>query len=236
MYKKQRILGLIPAREGSKGLPGKNIRLLLGKPLIAWTIEQARGSKYIDEVLVSTDSNKIAGIARRFGAVAPFLRPEILATASAKVIDVILHAIEYKQKRGDYFDVIVLLQPTSPLRSRSDIDQALEYFFKKKAQAVISVCEAGHHPFLMNTLPLNGNMKNFLRISHLNKNRQDFPVFYRINGAIYLANSDYLKENKSFLGKDTYAYIMPQERSIDIDNQLDFDFASFMKKAKSGQA
>ena len=232
MYKEKNILGLIPARGNSKGLPRKNIKPLLGKPLIAWTIEQALASKYLDKVVVSTDDEKIAEISKKYGAEVPFIRPRELATDEAKGIDVILHAINWlkendKQKQ---YDLIILLQPTSPLRTREDIDKAIEFLFLKEAKSIVSVCEVDQHPLWSNTLPEDGCMKNFIRQEIMNINRQKLPVFYRLNGAIYLAYCNYIKEQKSFFGKNTFAYIMPKSRSMDIDDEVDFKLAQILVK------
>lgn len=228
MYKNKKILAIIPARSGSRGLPGKNTRMLCGKPLIAWTIIESLSSKYLDKVAVSTDDGHIAMLSKRYKAQAPFIRPKKLATSSAKVIDVLIHAIGYFENIGERYDLIMLLQPTSPLRRACDINGSIELFFKKKAQAIISVCQNEHHPWWSNTLETGFSMAGFNKKAIANKNRQFLPVFYRINGAIYLADTGYLKTKKSFLGKDTFAFIMPQERSVDIDNKLDFDFAQFL--------
>ena len=228
MYKNKTIIGLIPARGGSKGLPGKNIRPLLGKPLIAWTIKQALSSKYLDRVIVSTDDEEIAEVSKEYGAEVPFLRPEELATDEAKGIDVVLYAIDWMERNDKPYDLLMLLQPTSPLRTSNDIDKAIELLFQKNAQAIVSVCEVDHHPYWSNTLPDDGCMKDFIKPEVTNKNRQELPIFYRLNGAIYLAYSDYLKEKRSFLGKDTFAYIMPQRRSVDIDNEVDFKLAGIV--------
>jgi len=232
MYKGKTILGLIPARGGSKGLPRKNIKLLLGKPLIAWTIEQALASKYLDKVIVSTEDKEIAEISKKYGAEIPFMRPKKLAEDNAKGIDVVLHAIDWLKKndRLKQYDLIILLQPTSPLRKPEDIDKAIELLFLKEAKAIVSVCEVDHHPLWANTLPEDGCMKDFIRREAMNKNRQELPVFYRLNGAIYLAYCNYIKEQKSFFGKDTFAYIMSQERSIDIDNEIDFKLTEILMK------
>lgn len=235
MYKGKTILALIPARGGSRGLPGKNMRPFCGKPLIAWSIEQALASNYIDKVIVSTDSAKIALIARRYGAEVPFMRPKALATDSAKSIDVIMHALNWLEKYDNQkYDLLMLLQPTSPLRTTGDINEALKLFAGKKAEAVVSICEAEHNPLWANTLPKNMRMKGFLNHRIINKNRQELPEFYRLNGAIYLAYPEYLKRRKSFFGDSTYAYIMPKENSVDIDNELDFKLAELLK-AKNGK-
>lgn len=231
MYKNKRILGLIPARGGSKGLPNKNIRPLLGKPLIAWTIEQALKSKYLDRIIVSTEDKKIAKISKEYGAEVPFIRPERLATDDAKTVDVVKHAIMwFVNHKIDSFEYIVVLQPTSPLRQSKDIDSAIEYLFKRKARAVISVCQAEHSPLWSNTLPVDLCMKNFLKKDILNKNRQQLPIFYRLNGAIYLVEVDYFLKTGSFYGEYTYAYIMPKWRSVDIDDEFDFFIAECIIK------
>ena len=234
MFKGKNILGLIPARGGSKGLPRKNIKPLLGKPLIAWTIEQALASKYLNIVVVSTDDKEIAEISKKYGAEVPFIRPKELAEDNAKGIDVVLHAIDWlkendKQKQ---YDLIMLLQPTSPLRKSEDIDKAIELLFLKEAKAIVSVCEVNHHPLWANNLPEDECMKDFIRKEIMNKNRQELPVFYRLNGAIYLAYCNYLKQCKNYIGKETFAYIMPRERSIDIDSEIDLNLAEVLIKNK----
>jgi N-acylneuraminate cytidylyltransferase/CMP-N,N'-diacetyllegionaminic acid synthase len=232
LYKGKNILGIIPARGGSKGLPRKNIKPLLSKPLIAWTIEQALASKYFDRVIVSTDDKEIAEISKKYGAEVPFMRPKELAEDNAKGIDVVLHAIDWLRKndRREQHDLLMLLQPTSPLRATEDIDKTIELLFLKKAKAIVSVCEVDHHPLWANTLPEDGCMKNFIRQKIMNKNRQELPIFYRLNGAIYLAFCDYIKQFKSFIGKETFAYIMPQDKSIDIDNEIEFELTRIIMK------
>jgi len=227
MLNNYKVLALIPARGGSKGLPGKNIKPLLGKPLIAWTIEQAKDSKYIDRVIVSTEDEEIAKVARKYGAEVPFMRPEELATDDAKGIDVALHAIHFFEKKYGRNFILVYLQPTSPLRTTDDIDTALEELLNNtQAKAIVSVCECEHHPLWTNVLPDDKCMKNFILDEAIrNRNRQDLPKYYRINGAIYLAYPEYVKMNKSFLEVNTYAYIMTQEKSVDIDNIVDFKLA-----------
>ena len=233
MYKGKTILALIPARGGSKGLPRKNIRPLLGKPLIAWTIEQAKASKYIDRVVVSTDDEEIAEIARKYGAEVPFMRPKELATDEAKGIDVVLHAISFFEREYGNDFVLVYLQPTSPLRTTEDIDNALDELFNNpKAEAVVSVCECEHHPLWCGVLSEDRCMKNFLQPEVLNKNRQELPKYYRLNGAIYVGKVFYIKKNKNFFGENTYAYIMPSIRSVDIDTIVDFKLAEILLKEK----
>ncbi|WP_027717718.1 cytidylyltransferase domain-containing protein [Desulfovirgula thermocuniculi] len=221
MYENLSVLGFIPARASSKGVPGKNLRPLAGKPLILHTIETARQSGVFDCLLVSTDGEEIARVAREAGAEVPFLRPAELATDTARGIDVLHHAMEWLEERGQKYDCVMVLQPTSPLRTVGDILAALELLVRRDAGAVVSICEVEHHPWWCNELPPDGCMENFLRPG-IPANRQELPKYYRLNGAIYLARWDYIRHRDSWFGPRTYAYIMPQERSVDIDGELDF--------------
>lgn len=224
MFNGKRMLALIPARGGSKGLPGKNIRPLAGKPLIAWSIEAALGCPSIDKIVVSSDCPEIGKIAKSCGAEVPFIRPAELATDTAKGIDATLHALDWLKDNGEQFELLLILQPTSPLRTTQDIETSLARYAQKNAKAIVSVCQVDHHPWWSNTLPTDGNMAQFLRPEALN-NRQKLPVYFRLNGAIYLADVDYLRQQQSCLGAETYAYEMPAERSVDIDSLLDFKLA-----------
>lgn len=225
MYSNKRILAVIPARGGSKGLPGKNILPFGGKPLLAWSVEQARASAYLDAVIVSTDSPRIAEAAQKAGAEVPFLRPKSLSGPSARSIDAIFHALDLLKGQGRDFDLVMMLQPTSPLRTAADIDGVIKFFFKKKAVSVISVCETEHSPLWAGQLARDLSMRGFVRPAIKNKPRQSLPVFYRINGAVYLASVGHLRRHEGFLSKDAKAYVMPRERSVDIDTRLDFEFA-----------
>ncbi len=228
------VLAIIPARGGSKGLPGKNKKKLCGKPLIAWSIEVAETCSAIDRVVVSTDDDKLVDVVKKYGAESPFERPAELANDTASTINVIFHTIDWLRDHQDFRpEYILLLQPTSPLRTVEDIEGTIQTLKDKDARAVVSVCETDHHPWWSNILPEDGNMKDFLRPDILNKRRQDLPVFYRLNGAIYLADTDYLYECNGFLGPDTFAYKMPKNRSVDIDSDLDFKLANLlMEKQK----
>lgn len=228
LYQGKTILGFIPARAGSQGVPGKNIRPLAGKPLIVHTIETARASGIFDFLLVSTDGEEIARIAREAGAEVPFLRPAELATDTAGGIDVLAHAMAWCEEKGRLYDWVMLLQPTSPLRSVEDILGACRLMLERKARAVVSVCEIDHHPWWSNTLPEDLCMENFIRPEILNLNRQELPIFYRVNGAVYLGEWDFIKSGRSFYGPHTYAYIMPRERSVDIDSEIDFTLAGIL--------
>ncbi len=227
MFNGKTILAVIPARGGSKGVPGKNIRPLADKPLIAWTIEQARRCSWIDRVIVSTEDAEIAETALRWNAEVPFLRPANLATDDAKVVEVILHTLDWCREHDRSYDLVILLQPTSPLRDDGDIQAALRRLEECQADAVVSVCPCEHSPLWSNLLGPNGQMKNFLSFRSAD-NRQNLPVYYRLNGAIYVAKTDYFRQCHGFHGDRTYAYIMPSERSIDIDTLLDFQMAEFL--------
>lgn len=228
MYKGKKILAIIPARAGSKGLPGKNTRRLGDKPLIAWSIEAAKASRYVDRMVVSTDGQDIAQVAESYGIPVPALRPEELATDEAQITDTLLHVLDERSRDGEHFDLLLLLQPTSPLRTAADIDSAIELLEEKNAQAIVSVCETDHHPWWSNTLPEDGNMGNFIRPEINSCNRQDFPPHYRLNGAIYLVEIPFFQEHRSYYGPRTYAYRMPSARSIDIDHPSDFLLAQLL--------
>lgn len=224
MYTNKTFLAIIPARGGSKRLPRKNVLDLCGKHLIAYTIEAALKSKNINKVIVSSDDEEILDISKKFGADI-LKRPYELANDTATTFDAIKHTIDNFEK----YDYIVLLQPTSPLRNEKHIDEAIELLEKKKADAIVSVCEMEHSPLWSNTLPNDGNMNNFLKDEILNKRSQDLDKFYRLNGAIYICKTEKLIENKSFLLKDNiFAYIMNRENSVDIDEEIDFKIAEVL--------
>lgn len=222
------ILYIIPARGGSKGLPGKNIKLLAGKPMIAYSILAALNCKHKGIVLVSTDDDAIAAVSKSLGAEVPFLRPKELSDDTASTTDVIVHAIDYYKSKNVYFDLIVVLQPTSPLRISDDIDAAIALLKEKNASAIVSVCENEHHGLWSNSLPENGSMKDFIREEIKGKNRQQLPKNYRLNGAIYVSKMDEFAKYKGFIHEGTFAYIMPSNRSVDIDNEIDFKLAEIL--------
>ncbi|WP_318432656.1 acylneuraminate cytidylyltransferase family protein [Photobacterium leiognathi] len=220
-----KILAIIPARGGSKRLPRKNILELCGKPLIQWTIDTALNCSEIDTVMVSTDCLEIADVARRQGVEVPYLRSPELSSDTASSADVVIDVIEYYKSINKYFDAIILLQPTSPLRSVKDIKNAITLFNEKKANAVVSVAECDHSPLWCNTLSDDLCMDNFISEEVKLSRSQDLPTFYRLNGAIYLVDIKCFCKSKSFMPIDTYALVMSQERSIDIDNHMDFKVA-----------
>lgn len=224
MYKNKTFLTITPARGGSKRLPHKNVLDLAGKPLIAWSIEAGLKSKYIDKVIVTSDDDEILAIANEFGADI-IKRPYELASNTAISFDAIKHTIENVEK----YDYVVLLQPTSPLRTAEQIDEAIELLERKKADAIISVCEMNHSPLWSNTLPNDNSMRGFLGDEVLNKRSQDLPPYYRLNGAIYICKTDRLLAEESFFIKESiYAYVMDRESSVDIDEKLDFNLAELL--------
>lgn len=212
-----RCLAVIPARGGSKGVPGKNIRLLAGKPLIAWTIEAAKRSKYITTTIVSTDDEEISTVAIEYGAEVPFIRPAHLAEDDTPGVAPILHALE---QCPDY-DYVVVLQPTSPLRTAEDIDGTIEKMFKNDGDFCVSVAEASQSPYWMYTLNKDDVMRPLID-SPLVVRRQELPKAYILNGAVYVAKVEELKKTESFITSETVAYEMPEERSFDIDVEKDF--------------
>lgn len=223
-------IAVIPARSGSKGLKDKNIRLLNGKPLIAYTIEAAIKSKLFDEIFVSTDSEKYAKIAREFGASVPFLRSSELATDSASTLDVVKDAIIRYKNIGKDFEVVFILQPTSPLKSSDDLIAGFNKMKEKNANTVVSVCEVDHSPLWSNTLSENCSMVNFLNRDIINIPRQQLPTYYRINGAIYIVNTEYLMSTDNIYHDKSFAIVMSKEHSVDIDDEMDFIFAETLLK------
>jgi len=213
-------LAIITARSGSKGLKDKNIKLLKGKPLMAYTIEAALESGLFACVHVSTDSEEYADIARRYGADVPFLRDEALATDTAGTWDTVRAAVEKYEELGEKFDTVTLLQPTSPLRDASDIQNAFKVFEQKAADSVVSVCEVDHSPRICNTLGDGESMAGFIDTSIVGR-RQDLGTYYRINGAIYIQKTELLMNGGNLYGQGAYAYIMDKMHSVDIDDAFD---------------
>lgn len=216
-------IAIIPARSGSKGLKDKNIKKLCGKPLIAYSIEAAIASGVFDEIMVSTDSEQYAEIAREYGAKVPFLRSEENASDTASSWDVVRETLEKYKQAGHTFDTVCLLQPTSPLRTSQDIADAYALYKTKSASTVIGVCETEHSPLWTNTISDSLSMDNFVR-KEAQVPRQMLSTFYRINGAMYIVSVDRIMKKENIY-HNSYAYIMPQQRSIDIDSNLDFIIA-----------
>jgi len=215
MYLGKKCLALIPARGGSKGVPQKNIREVAGRPLIAWTIVEAKKSKYIDSLVLSSDDNMIAKIAKDWGCDVPFTRPTELARDETPGIDVVLHALE---KLPEY-DYLILLQPTTPLRTVQDIDGCFEFFIQQKANVCVSVSEVSKTPYWMYTLNEENHMNPILDTNF--PRRQDCPKVYSLNGVLYIADTRWLMQNRAFVTEETLAYQMSSSRSLDIDTEWD---------------
>lgn len=227
-----RRLAIITARSGSKGLPDKNIRSLSGKPLMAYSIEAARDSGLFERIHVSTDSENYKEIAEAWGATVPFLRPESLAGDTVSSWDVVKQAVAAFSEMGEEYEEIALLQPTSPLRSAEDIRKAHALMEEKEAKAVIGVCPMDHSPLWSNTLPEDGSMAGFIRSEVILSNRQALPEYYRINGAMYFIKKECLDKIESLYEDRCFAYVMPTERSVDIDTIADFYLAEALLRAK----
>ena len=220
------MISIIPARGGSKGLPGKNILPLCGKPMIAYTIEAAKQSKYIDHVIVSTDDQKIAEIALQYGAEVPFLRPDFLASDTAQAVDNYIYTIERLSKEWNTpIEEFVVLQPTSPLRIAEDIDGAIEMFMEKKADSVISYTPEAHPVRWHKYLDENNAFVDIFDTTIAN--RQDLKTSYYPNGAVYVFRFSMIKERKYYTDK-SYGFVMPRIRSVDIDYKEDFDYVEFL--------
>jgi len=217
-------LAVIPARSGSKSLPGKNIRPLAGKPLLAHTVLAAKKSGLFDEIYLSTDSAEYARIGVEYGASVPFMRSPELAGDTVGSWAVVRDALQKYREAGREFDTVALLQPTSPLRTAQDIVNAYQLFISKNARAVVALCEAGHSPRLCNHLPADGSLDGFLN-PNASGPRQEQGVFYRINGAIYIAGTPLITNTVNLYQAGCYGYVMPRERSVDIDDEFDFFIA-----------
>jgi N-acylneuraminate cytidylyltransferase len=219
------VLAIIPARGGSKGISKKNIKLLAGKPLIAWTIEEAKKSKYIDRLILSSEDEEIIKVAKEWGCEVPFIRPAELAKDDTPGIEPVLHALNTLKEQYKY---VVLLQPTSPLRLVDDIDGCIEACISSKALSCISVTEVNQHPHWMYTINASGCLSPVIQRTKENHCRQDLPRVYVLNGAVYVAESILLKNKCSFLTAETKAYVMSKERSLDIDEDIDLKLCEIL--------
>ena len=219
MIKEKSILAIIPARSGSKGLPNKNILELHDKPLIAWSIIEANKSKYIDKCIISTNDKHIADISILYKGEVPFIRPPDLSTDDANLNDVIKHAINTIDNQ---YDIVILLQPTSPLRKSFDIDKALEVMIARDAPAVVSVCQSNKPIHWNYIIKQDGLLKPCTSFKYKSTNRQQFPKTYLPNGALFISEIVYFMRKNSFYTGSTLAFIMPPERSVDIDSKIDF--------------
>lgn len=224
MINKKAVIAIIPARGGSKGLPGKNIKELCGKPLIAWSIEAGLGSKYIDEVMVTTDSEEIARIARKFGASVPFIRPTELASDTATSFDAIKHAINfYENELYKRFDYIVLLEPTSPLREKYDIDRMIEKISSLDEQydAIVSLGEVHEHPSIMKKI-VGNEIESYYKDLVMATRRQDNEIAYFPYGVAYIVKTKTLLEEKSFYPRRTTHQLIKKYQCYEIDDIYDF--------------
>lgn len=220
-------LAIIPARCGSKGLVNKNIKDLCGKPMLAYAIDAARNSGCFEEVMVSTDSEEYATIARKYGAKVPFLRSEKNANDVASTWDMVLEVIQKYRQYGKEFDTFCLLQPTSPLRDEDDIRGAYQVYQDNAGESVVSVCECEHSPLWTGTLNDKLEMYGFLS-GNRSKQRQQQEKYFRVNGAIYIMNINVFCKEQNLYGPKSYAYVMDKRKSIDIDDIYDFEYAEFL--------
>jgi CMP-N,N'-diacetyllegionaminic acid synthase len=219
---------IVPARGGSKGLPRKNLRLLNGRPLIRHTIDAARAAALVCGVLVSTDDEEIASEARAAGADVPFLRPGHLALDETPAAPVVAHAIAYLEQQGARVDAIVLLQPTSPLRRAEHVDAAIQTFFASGADTVVSVCEVEHSPYWMYRLE-SGLLRPFMADDPSTfTRRQQLPVLYRLNGAIYVTSRHVVIDEHRIVGDTVRPLVMSADDSVDIDHEHDLERAEWL--------
>ncbi|MDD1662033.1 MAG: acylneuraminate cytidylyltransferase family protein [Methanomicrobiales archaeon] len=218
-----RILAIIPARGGSKGLPRKNLYPLHGKPLIAWTIEQALGSRHLDRVLVSTDDREIAGVARDLGAAVPFLRPLELAGDRSPVSEAVFHALDWLGARGEHYDILALLEPTSPLRKPSDIDSAIEYFLGNlgRADSLVSLGEIHLENPSITKVIRDGYVVPFIEKGTVPPTRQELAKVYFPYGVIYLSTVDAYRKYRTFYQDRTLAYPIERWQNYEVDDFLD---------------
>jgi len=230
------ILGLITARGGSKGVPRKNTRMVAGKPLIGWTIEAAKAAKSVSRVVLSTDDKKIAELGERYGAAVPFIRPPELAEDASSHVNVVLHALKWFEENEQWKpDFVLLLQPTSPLRTAIDIDEAVDLAIHVNADAVVSVCESPAHPYFIRLIDEQGTLQPFCDIPPGYLRRQELPRAFFVNGAIYLIRPEILRIQRTWFPEPTYAYQMPIERSLNIDSEWDLQQADILLGSDEGE-
>ena len=232
MIGNEKVLAVIPARGGSKGIIDKNITPFAGRPLIDWTIECAKNSRFVDRLVLSSEDPKIIEAALTAGCDVPFTRPKELATDHTQTIEVIVDVLN----RIHGYDLVVLLQPTSPLRVPEDVDDCIEMLVKNDAPAAVSVCPAAEHPFLTYSLSHQRCLKGFLpQPKSTSLRRQDLPEAFVLNGAVYVARISWLQEKFAFISEETLGYVMPRNRSIDIDDETDLLAAEHEFLARSGK-
>ncbi len=228
MYKQKKILGVIVARGGSKGIPRKNIKNLVGKPLIAYTIDAAKKSMFLTRTIVSTDDHEIVDVAKKYGAEVPFLRPSDLAEDKSTAISVIQHSLTWlKDNRGEEYDYVMILQPTSPLRQAHDIDGAIQKIVETNADSVMGMIELVDFSTKKLKKIQNDEILSLIEEEGKTSAFRDADIkVYKRNAAIYLTKVEYIFQNDLF-GKVSRPYLMPAERSVDINEPIDFLIAEF---------
>jgi CMP-N,N'-diacetyllegionaminic acid synthase len=224
------VLAIIPARGGSKGIPRKNIKCLAGKPLIGWSIDAAKQASCVDRLIVSTDNEEIRAVAGQLGADVPFMRPAELAADNTPGISPVLHAIE--QLPG--YDWVLLLQPTSPFRTHADIEAIWQLCLDRNSPSAVSVTEVSKHPCWMYQSDAEKRLQPLIQGKSDMARRQDLPPVYGLNGALYLARTEWLLKQGRFIGPETLGYIMPPERSVDLDTPYDWRWAEFLMERANG--
>lgn len=226
------VLAIIPARGGSKGLPGKNIKPLNGKPLIAYTIAEAFSSKKVNRIVVSTDDASIAEVSKKYGAEVPFLRPQALSNDKSPTVDAVIYTLDRLAESESYIpDLVCLLQCTAPLKTSEHIDGAINKLIASGMDGIVSICETEAHPFWMQVF--NGDkLQNFIPQKEKITRRQDLPVVYRLNGAFWIVKTQNLMKEKSLIVSNQTGYVMKSEDSVDIDNELDFKIAELLIKER----
>jgi N-acylneuraminate cytidylyltransferase len=228
----KQVLAVITARGGSKGVPRKNLRPVGGRPLLAWTIEQARAVPELDRIVVSSDDDDILAVARAWGAETPFVRPSQLAADATPGVEPVLHAIDALPG----YDYVVLLQPTSPLRQAADIAGCLRHAHALQAPACVSVARAEQSPYWMFRLGDASRLRPVLADQPVPPRRQELPPVYLINGAVYVAEVEWLRTHRTFVAPETVGYVMPTERSLDLDTEEDFDLLRIRLERAHGTA
>lgn len=229
MIQDKSILAIIPARGGSKGIPRKNIREIAGKPLLGWTAEQGHKSSYIDRLVLSTDDEEIAAVGRNFGVDVPFMRPAELALDTTPGVAPVIHMVDSLDEEYDY---VVLLQPTSPLRTAEDIDECIEHCIRHDARCCVSMVETACSPYWTFTLNDEDRLNFVIEQEEYFTTRQQQPKTYEPNGAVYIAQPGWLRKTGKFLTQDTVAYIMSREKSWDIDEMFDLEICEMLLKKR----
>ena len=228
----KRVVVVVTARGGSKGVPRKNLRVVAGKPLLAWTLQAARDAKTVDEVVLSSDDEEILALGRDFG-VTTVQRPDELSGDVAKQEDAVLHAMDEVERRGPAGDLIVLLAPTNPLRDAALVDEVVSRHARHpRAKATLTVVECEHHPLRSNALPEDGSMAGFIPAELKWKNRQELPRYYRISGSVCVADWAYFRSEKSFLASQTFAHVTDSRSGLDVDSEVDLHLAELQLRSQ----